>query len=152
MDSGHLTGVVFLDLKKAFDTVNHNILLNKLQSFNIAPIAINWFKNYLEGRVQSVKYQGVKSDREYITCGVPQGSILGPLLFILYINDLGDYLLDSSISLYADDTALYTTASTQVELMLNFRVEVSIVNEWLKANHLTLNASKTKYVIFGTKN
>ena len=97
--------MVFLDLKKAFNTVNHNIQLQKLNSFNISPIAIRWFEDYLSGRMQSVKYMGVKSTKLEITCGVPQGSILGPLLFILYINDLGDYLIDNSINLYADDTA-----------------------------------------------
>ena len=151
MDGGKMTGVVFLDLKKAFDTVNHNILLNKLNTFNIAPETINWFQNYLTGRMQSVKCLGKQSDKLNITCGVPQGSILGPLLFILYINDLGDYLIDSSISLYADDTALYTSGNSQIELMLNFRVELTVVNEWLKANCLTLNADKTKYIIFGTR-
>ena len=151
MDNGQMTGVVFLDLKKAFDTVNHNILLNKLNTFNLADQSISWFKNYLQDRFQSVKHQGETSSKLPLTCGVPQGSILGPLLFILYINDLSNYLIDSSISLYADDTALYATATTQVELMLNFRVELTIVTEWLKANRLTLNAKKTKYVIFGTK-
>ena len=82
---------------------------------------------------------------------MPQGSILGPLLFILHINDLGDYLLDSSVSLYADDTALYTTAESQVEFMLNFSLELSIVSEWLKANHPTLNAEKNKYMVFGSR-
>ena len=93
-----------------------------------------------------------KSEENPLSCGVPQGSILSPLLFILYINDLSDYLLDSSVSLYADDTALYTTAESQVEIMLNFRVELSIVSEWLKANRLSLNADKTKYMVFGSKN
>ena len=148
MDKGMLTGVVFLDLKKAFDTVNHTILLRKLNSFNLSPRTIDWFTNYLGNRYQSVKCLGTKSEEKPLLCGVPQGSILGPLIFILYINNLGDYLLDSSVSLYADDTALYTSADSQVEIMLNFRVELSIVSKWLKANRLTLNAGKTKFIIF----
>ena len=76
---------------------------------------------------------------------------MGPMMFIMYINDLGTYLVDSKVSLYADDTALYSSAGTQIELVLNLRVELSIVGEWLKANWLTLNTKKNKYVVFGTK-
>ena len=152
MEMGKLTGVVFLDLKKAFDTVDHNIMINKLNKFNIDEQAREWFRNYLSGRKQSVKYHGTQSAPLLIQCGVPQGSILGPMMFIMYINDLGKYLTDSKVSLYADDTALYTASTTQIELVLNLRVELSVVNEWLKANRLTLNTKKTKYVIFGTRN
>ena len=151
MDKGMMTGVVFLDLKKAFDTVDHEILLHKLISFNLSVESVLWFKSYLSGRRQSVKSKGIKSDYLPIKCGVPQGSILGPLLFIIYINDLYKYLTECSISLYADDTALYTSAKTQIEIMLNFQLELSLVQEWLNANKLTLNASKTKYVIFGSR-
>ena len=151
MDKGVMTGVVFLDLKKAFDTVDHTILLKKLNTFNIGPLAINWFASYLSDRVQAVKSNGTKSEYLPITCGVPQGSILGPLLFILYINDLYTFLTDCTVSLYADDTALYTSAKTQIEIKLTLQIELTVVCEWLKANKLTLNAKKTKYVIFGTK-
>ncbi len=151
MDANKLTGVVFLDLKKAFDTVDHNILLKKLKTFNIVDTSIQWFRNYLTNRYQSVKYRGHKSEKLLVATGVPQGSILGPLLFILYINDLGDYLTDSAVSLYADDTALYASSDSHVDLMLTLRLELSIINEWLAANKLTLNVGKTKYVIFGKK-
>ena len=144
--------MVFLDLKKAFDTVDHTILLNKLRTFNLSQESIDWFKSYLSGRLQSVKHQGVKSAYLPVTCGIPQGSILGPLLFILYINDLNTFLTDCQASLYADDTALYTTAKTQIEIKLNLQIELTVVCEWLKANKLTLNSNKTKYIIFGTKN
>ena len=112
MDKGMMTGVVFLDLKKAFDTVDHSILLNKLISFNLGINTRLWFKSYLEDRKQSVKNGGIKSSYLPVTHGVPQGSILGPLLFILYINDLHTFLNECHISLYADDTALYTSAKT----------------------------------------
>ena len=151
MDKGVLTGVVFLDLKKAFDTVDHTILLKKLTTFNIGPLTVNWFKSYLSDRLQAIKSNGTKSNYLPITCGVPQGSILGPLLFILYINDLYTFLTDSTVSLYADDTALYTSAKTQIEIKLTLQIELTIVCEWLKANKLTLNSNKTKYVIFGTR-
>ena len=114
MDQGCLTGVVFLDLKKAFDTVDHNILVRKLESFNISEQSRAWFKSYLSDRKQAVKVNGIKSRYRPITCGVPQGSILGPLLFMIYINDLYLYLNESKVSLYADDTALYSSAKTQI--------------------------------------
>ncbi len=134
---------------RAFNTVNHDILLNKLNSFNVSEHSINWFRNYLTGRVQAVKTNNVTSDYKDINCGVPQGSILGTLLFITYINDMGKYLDRGNVSLYADDTALYVQARSQVEVMLDLRIELSLVYEWLKANKLTINAEKTKYIIFG---
>ncbi len=95
-------------------------------------------------------YKRVKSSSSPITCGVPQGSILGPLMFIIYINDLEELLDDSLLSLYADDTALYASSSSHIDLMLKLRVEVESVSEWLKANRLTANVAKTKYVIYGS--
>ena len=103
--------------------VNHTTLLNKLNCFNISPKSIDWFADYLQGRVQAVKSNGVISSFEDVTCGVPQGSILGPLLFILF-NDLSLYLDKGKVSLYADDTALYVEASSQVEIMLDLRIEL----------------------------
>ena len=119
MEYGKLTGVVFLDLKKAFDTVDHSIVSNKLRTFNIDNHTILWYKNYLQDRTQCVCYKGKKSDKLPLRTGVPQGSILGPLLFISYINDLSDYIEDCHTSLYADGTALFTTSESHIELMLN---------------------------------
>ena len=123
--------------------------LKKLKIYNLDNESINWFKNYLSDRYQSVKCSGVTSEKKLVKTGVPQGSILGPLLFILYLNDLTDYIQDSAISLYAGDTALYVTSASFIELMLTLKVELSMVSEWLAANKLTLNIAKTKYVIFG---
>ncbi len=99
-----------------------------------------------------MKSQGKKSTFLDIKCGVPQASILGPLLFIMYINDLVTYLTVSKASLYADDTALVTSANSQIEIMLNLRLDLAAVYECLNANKLTLNVTKTKYIIFGSKN
>ena len=150
MDSSLFTGVVFLDLKKAFDTVDHSILLKKLYKYSISVESITWFESYLTGRKQLIKVNGVKSSLRDVLCGVPQGSILGPLLFILYINDLFEYLTDTRINLYADDTALYYADSVQDSLMSTLSSEMHVVGEWLRANKLTLNIAKTKFVIFGT--
>ncbi len=151
MDNGLLTGVIFLDLKKAFDTVDHQILLKKLHMYGVSPRCIEWFKSYLTGRKQVTVVQGTKSSPLDVACGVPQGSILGPLLFIIYINDMAEYLDQCQVSLYADDTAMYYGCRSQVDLMLTLRIELSTVSEWLKANRLTLNVAETKFCVFGTR-
>ena len=94
---------------------------------------------------------GHKSENSLIKYGVPQGSILGQLLVIIYMNDLMENVVDSNVKLYADDTAIYSSANSHIELILNMRLELDVVTEWLKANKLTLNTQKTKYVIFGSK-
>ncbi len=142
--------MVFLDLKKAFNTVDHDILLKKLSKYNFSPEAVDWFRSYLINRKQLVKVNGVKSGLKDVVCGVPQGSILGPLLFILYINDMYEYLVESRINLYVDDTALYYSMHDIVHLMNTLTVEMNHVGEWLRANRSTLNISKTKLVIFGS--
>ncbi len=99
--------MVFLDLKKAFDTIDHNILLKKLSKYSLSVNVVEWFKSYLTNRKQLIKVNGVKSDFKDVLCGVLQGSILGPLLFILYNNNMIEYLMNSRINLYSDDTTLY---------------------------------------------
>ena len=92
IDDGKPTGVVFLDLNKAFDTVNHGIRLSRLMTYCLSASVVRWFRNYVCVRTQSIWVRGAKSSVKNIVCGVPQGSILGPLLFIIYINDLSNYL------------------------------------------------------------
>ena len=108
IDKGHVNAVIFLDLKKAFDTVDHSILLSKLKAYGVGSNSSNWFKSYLDNRTQKYFVNGSLSDSqvEPLTCGIPQGTILGPLLFILYINDLPNCLVNSHPRMYADDTDL----------------------------------------------
>ena len=108
MDNGKLNGVVFLDIKKAFDSINHHILLNKMaEQFRIFGMELKWFESYLMNRIQQCSVNGELSINKVISCGVPQGSILGPLLFLLYINDLPDCLKSTTPGMYADDTQIF---------------------------------------------
>ena len=114
VDRGLVNAIVSLDLKKAFDTVNHAILLSKLQAYGIRDFANQWFCSYLRNRKQTCLVDCNKSSDTYLPCGVPQGTILGPLLFLLYINDLPNCLMHSQPRMYADDTSI-TYASNDAE-------------------------------------
>ena len=140
---------VFIDLSKAFDTVNHDILLTKLKYFGIKNTYIDWFKSYLENRKQFVSYDNNKqSSLLSITCGVPQGSILGPLLFLLYVNDL--YMASNVIKpiMFADDTNLFFSHKNIKELFKTMNQELINIQQWFNANKLSLNIKKTKYSFF----
>ena len=110
MDKGKLTGVVFLDIRKAFDSVDHSILLEKVQFYGVADRELMWLKSYLTARKQQCLINGCLSSQSNILCGVPQGSILGPLLFLIYINDLPNCLKFTTPCLYADDTQIFTSS------------------------------------------
>ena len=151
LDNGeHVVGI-FLDFSRAFDTVNHTVLLKKLYYYGIRGNALEWFESYLSGRQQYVTYNGYTSSTKYITCGVPQGSILGPLLFLIYINDLQKVCNLSTPILFADDKNLYYKSHDQSILEKQINDELRQVSLWLKVNKLSLNVSKTPYIIFTRK-
>ena len=141
---------VFLDLKKAFDCVSHRILLRKLELYGIKDSALAWFKSYLSGRSQRVLFKGILSDKMWIRIGVPQGSILGPLLFLIYINDLpgASKLLES---LFADDTTFQASGKTLEELEEFMNTELAKAAQWFKDNQLTLHPGKTRYILLNSK-
>ena len=142
---------ILLDFAKAFDTVNHEILLDKLEHYGIRGTAHQWFKSYLSNRMQCTEIGSTQSKLDYIKCGVPQGSILGPLLFLLYINDIVFSSNVCKFTLFADDTSLFFSHKNKIEGAKILNAELSKIAEWLAANKLSLNVKKSKLLIFSNK-
>ena len=141
-----------VDLSKAFDTLNHDILFTKLEILGIRGITLSWFKSYLSNRKQFVKFKNSNSTLCGITCGVPQGSILGPLLFLIYMNDLPTILSSSVAILFADDTTLLIDHSNYDSLIDQTNLEVKRLYKWFCANKLSMNKNKTNYIVFHSQN
>jgi hypothetical protein len=139
---------VFLDLSKAFDTIDHKILIKKLEWYGVRGVALEWFKSYLDTRKQYVQYKNVNSATEIIPCGVPQGSVLGPLLFIIYSNDLPNCLNYSKAILFADDTTVYLSSPDIYYLYKTVNCDLEYLADWFRANKLSLNVGKTHLVVF----
>jgi hypothetical protein len=152
LDTRNFSLGIFIDLSKAFDTLDHNILLNKLVHYGIRGVANDWFRSYLSDRLQFVSIGSASSNKRIIKCGVPQGSILGPLLFITYINDIVNVTNLASLILYADDTNMFLTNSDIDELARNANTELAKLSKWFTANRLSFNIKKTNFILFRTKN
>ena len=139
---------MFVDLQKAFDTVNHNILLSKLNYYGIRGIANDWFSSYLSNRSQYVSIMGFDSSPKNINHGVPQGSVLGPLLFLIYINDLHHAIKHSKVYHFADDTNLLNINKSPKQLQKHINFDLKSLYKWLLANKISLNCSKTELIFF----
>ena len=159
LDKGEIPIAIFLDLSKAFDTLDHKILLSKLQYYGVKGAALNWFESYLSNRSQYVIYENTKSQQSPLSTGVPQGSVLGPLLFLIYMNDISKASEKFNSVLFADDTTLDNPLKSfdmigtenpldKAKLSENINLELSKIYDWLRVNKLSLNIGKTKYMIF----
>jgi len=154
---GHLEdrksiALALFDLSKAFDRVPHRPLIHKLRAVGVNGPLLSWFRSYLSNRTQLVAVHGVDSNSAPVLSGVPQGSVLGPLLFLIYINDLclTSFSTLSSLILFADDTSLSKPIKDSADLIA-FQSDINAIQEWFKLNHLTANSSKTKIMIISTK-
>ena len=150
MDDKEYVLGVFIDLKKAFDTIDHDILCSKLKFYGIRGCALDWIRSYLSNRFQKVKIKENVSSEKKMTCGVPQGSILGPLLFIMYINDICQVSETMSLILFADDTNLFMKDKCLDTLANRMTEELDKIQDWLNCNKLSLNVLKTNFMIFTT--
>ena len=151
INNKQVTHVVFIDLKKAFDTVDHQILLSKIENAGIRNNTLSWIGNSLLNRKQHTVMNGSKSSPDAITSGAPQGSVLGPLLFLIYINDLSGSIGETRSQLFADDTVLYASDKDSAIAVNKLQLGLNKFAHWCNSNKLTINAKKTKHVIFGTK-
>ena len=147
---------IYMELSKAFDTLDHNILLNKLKYYGVKNTELSWFQSYLTERSQYVEINGITSNVLTISTGVPQGSILGPLLFLIYMNDIPEVSTFFKYILYADDTSLLNSLSISLNSydpdMHTINIELSKIYDWLAVNKLSLNLRKTKYMLFHHQN
>ena len=150
MDQGLYSCGIFIDLQKAFDTVNHDVLLYKLNHYGVRGIINKWFSSYLIGRSQTTEIESNISQKEETLCGVPQGSILGPLLFLIYINDIAYCSTKLKFFLFADDTNLLYADKNLKSLETIVNEELIKLNDWLISNKLSLNIKKSNFVIFHT--
>ena len=151
INNGLTSLAAFVDLRKAFDTVDHGILKRKLNCYGVEGDNFKWCENYLQNRTQKTIVNGVLSSSKTIICGVPQGSVLGPLFFILYVNDLQFAVKNARVQLYADDTVIYTSGSSPDEMVHELQPALDLFSYWCRVNKLSINTSKTKLMVFGTR-
>ena len=148
IDDRDVSLAIFMDLSKAFDTLDHLILLKKLNDYGVEGPVLDWFSSYLTGRQQYVELDGVSSSFSQLSTGVPQGSILGPLLFLIYMNDIPNASTFFKYVLYAVDTTLFSTINISAGATHEINNHISKVYDWLAVNKLSLNVKKTKYIVF----
>lgn len=142
---------MFLDLKRGFETIDTKKMINTLGKLGIGGKVIEWFRSYLTMRMQCTLYRGQESECRRVDLGVPQGSVLGPILFILYINDVKDVVTLGNLNLFADDTVLFVIADSIEAAYAVMRVELNKLTKWLKIKKLKLNVTKTKYMVITNK-
>ena len=151
LDLGKPVGLAFIDLKKAFDTVDHDVLYKKLEVYGVQQRELSWFRSYLSNHKQFCRVNGVDSNVREVEVGVPQGSCFGPLLFLIYINDLPQVVQDSSVTMYADGTSLRYQSHDLTQLNEYINSDLKKLVTWLEGNKLSLNVAKTHSMLISTK-
>ena len=152
IDSGEIVTGLFLDLSKAFDTVNHDLLIDKLKNSGIRGIPLTLIRNYLTNRQQYVSLNGITSNRKFTTIGVPQGSVLGPLFFLIFINDIMNINLMGQLNIYADDCAIFYNNKNINDNVANINYDLKLLYDYFCKNKLTLNIQKSQYMNFHSQN
>ena len=147
IDKNNVNFALFLDLKKAFDTVNHEILIREVKVYGMKDIEVEWYRSYLRNRQQYCSLNGNKSSSRPVTCGIPQGSCLGPLLSISYLNDFETCLKFSKANLYVDDTEVSLSSNEIGDVIQNFQAELENVSEWMRINKLSVHPEKTEFIV-----
>ena len=155
-EDGHKTASIFMDLSKVFDTLNHDLLLKKMERYGICGISLKWFQSYLSGhsliaKVSTSENKFTYSNTFNVSCGTAQGSCLGPLLFILFCNDIYLQEIYGSLILFADDTTLYNSHQSLNYLNFIMSHDLSVLGDWFNANQLSLNPSKSVVMYFNSK-
>ena len=152
MNNNDIVIATYIDAMKAFDTVNHDILLKKAKKYGLRGDVFEWLKDYLSNRFQCTIANNSTSDTKPVTCGVPQGSVCGPLLlFLIYINDLSKIMDHCKVSLYADDTVLYISHNNLQTALQLLQCDLNKLVEWCTDNKVTINCKKTKYCVYGMR-
>ena len=153
INDNSLTGACLLDISKCFDSINHELLLKKLEMYGITGNELDWFSSHLKNRKQKVFFQQGSSDFQELYSGVPQGSVLGPLLFLLFINDISNFTTEGCVlHMYADDhVIIYTSAATSDELQMKLQSCVDNVHQWYNMNRLNVNKKKSAVMVIGSK-
>ena len=153
IDQKKVTAVILLDMSKAFDSINHNILLAKLEDVGVAPSCLTWFRSYLSERYQAVRINSTLSEKLPVVSCVPQGSILGPLLFSIYVNDLPSATKTCSSESYVDDTKLLLSfhINDSNAALVDLNEDLIRIRNWCFDNLLLLNPGKTKLMVYGSR-
>ena len=152
IDDGDICGICFLDIEKCFDTIHRGILLQKLEYYGIRGYALQWFKQYLTNRTQCVRLGYSLLDIKPISIGVPQGSVLGPILFLLYVNDLPQHIKNELCNMFADDTIIYSSGQSISDIQSKLQLAiVDSVIPWYESNRLAVDVEKSNVMLIGKK-